>query len=230
MAPGCSPRTHLFGPPSRIESNGESQLRGDALDRGADPRAPGGWGFWRLVLILSITGRPPPQRGWGFCRLLLPSLHSWEEWQGRDRAISILCEKGSTRPNAPEKAVHLSPGAVLKLGLSSLSTPSLPLPTPQAFFAGWGICLGGAGLHQEFPFCTGLGPRAQRTDTRNRCQLLPSPGGRGPELPGKRGKVEGGGAVSKATAPTNKQHQAHGEDLWKERIMHHPANGAPNKK
>lgn len=31
--------------------------------------------------------------------------------------------------------------------------------------------------------CIGFGPRAQRTDTRNRCQLLPAPRGRRPELP-----------------------------------------------
>lgn len=79
VAPRYSLRTHLFGPPSRIESDGKSQLGGDTLDRGANPRATRGCGFWRLVLILSITGRPPPQRGWGLCRLLLPSLHPWEE-------------------------------------------------------------------------------------------------------------------------------------------------------
>lgn len=65
----------LFGSPSRIEGDGESQLRGDTLDRGTNPRATGGRGFWRLVLILSIAGCPPPERGGRLCRLLLPSLH-----------------------------------------------------------------------------------------------------------------------------------------------------------
>lgn len=63
VAPGCSSKTHLFGPTPRVEGDGESQLRGDALDRGADPGAAGGCGFRRLVLILSIAGRPPPE--WG---------------------------------------------------------------------------------------------------------------------------------------------------------------------
>lgn len=76
-----NPRTHLFGPPSRIEGNGESQLRGDALDGGADPRTTGGCGLWRLVLILPITGCSLPQWGWGLCGLPLPSLNPWEEGQ-----------------------------------------------------------------------------------------------------------------------------------------------------
>lgn len=75
-------RTHLFGAPSRIEGNGKSQLRGDALDGRADPRTTGGCGLRRLVLILSITGCPPPEWGWGLCRLPLPSLNPWEEGQG----------------------------------------------------------------------------------------------------------------------------------------------------
>lgn len=65
----------LFGAPSRVEGNGKSQLRGDALDGGADPRTTGGCGLRRLVLILSITGCPPPEWGWGLCRLPLPSLN-----------------------------------------------------------------------------------------------------------------------------------------------------------
>lgn len=68
-------RTHLFGPPSRIESDGESQLWGDTLNWGANPRAPGGRRFWRLVLILSIAGRPSPQRGRRLGGLLLPCLY-----------------------------------------------------------------------------------------------------------------------------------------------------------
>lgn len=65
----------LFGAPSRIEGNGKSQLRGDALDGGADPRTTGGCGLRRLVFILSITGCPPPEWAWGLCRLPLPSLN-----------------------------------------------------------------------------------------------------------------------------------------------------------
>lgn len=85
VAPGLiNSRTHLFGPPSRIEGNSKSQLRGDALDRGADPRTTRGCGLRRLVLILSITGCPPPQWGRGLCRLPLPSLNPWEEGQGME--------------------------------------------------------------------------------------------------------------------------------------------------
>jgi hypothetical protein len=89
LLPAVSPglinsRTHLFGAPSRIEGNGKSQLRGDALDGGADPRTTGGCGLRRLVFILSITGCPPPEWAWGLCRLPLPSLNPWEEGQGME--------------------------------------------------------------------------------------------------------------------------------------------------
>lgn len=149
MVPGCGLRTHLFGPSSRIESNCESQLWGDTLDWRAHPRTPGGGGFWRLVLILSIAGCPPPERGWGLCRLLLPSLHPWKEWQGREGAMSILYKKGSMGPEFPQRSQctlrdHAGAGPA-----SPLHLPLPPSAHTLGFSAGWGTCLSWAGLHQE---------------------------------------------------------------------------------
>lgn len=140
VGPGCKPRTHLFGAPSRIESDGESQLWGDALDRGANPRATGGCGFRRLVLILPIAGRPPPERCWRLCRLLLPSLHSWEEWQGQEGNEHNM--QGSIGPDALREGSASEPRGRAGAGLISPRhlPPTAPLCPHPSFSAGWEIC------------------------------------------------------------------------------------------
>lgn len=102
-----------------------------------------------------------------------------------EKAMSILCEKRSIGPNSPQRRQrklrgHAGTGPVSPMHLP----PSLPLSTPGVSLQGGGPAEAGLAFTRNLPR-TGLGPRAQRTDTRNRCQLFPRPGGRGPELPGK---------------------------------------------
>lgn len=99
---------------------------------------------------------------------------------------------------------------------------------PRFSLRGGRPALIGFDFHQESRLSMGWGPKAQRTDTRNRCQLLPTPGGRGPELPDR--EESGRKKVSKATTSTNKQHQAHGEELLERAKLHHRANGASREK
>lgn len=101
-----------------------------------------------------------------------------------ERAVSTLYGQGSIGPTSPRED-SASSRAMPELGLSPLHTaPCLPLPTPWVSLQGGGPASAGLAFTRNL-LHTGLGPRAQRTDTRNRCQLLPRPGGRGPELPGK---------------------------------------------
>lgn len=104
----------------------------------------------------------------------------------------------------PEKAATLNTSSPALLGptLLTLGTPS----------AGQGS----AQTRQESLLHAGLGPRAQRPDTRNRCPLLPALRGRGPSFQTREGSWRGE-SVSKATASTSSNTKPPPpEELWKE--------------